>query len=455
VTGVGVGGPVSITATSEGRSGSTAVTVTPVPVGTVSVAPAAKNLTVGTSTTLVATVKDANGTIVTNRVVTWTTSAPLIATVSSTGVVTAVAIGGPVTITATSEGKSGSSDITVTPVPVGSVTVAPTTTGMIVGTTTTLTPTVRDSNGVVVTNRVVTWATSDPLIATVSSTGVVTAVGVGGPVTITATSEGKSGSGTVTVARVPVGTVTLPATSTLVAGQSTTLAPVVKDANGVVVTDRVVTWTSSNTAVATVSASGVVQSLVTGTTRITATSEGKSGFTDLTVTPAPVGTVTLAPTPTTVASGSTVALVATVKDVNGTTVTDRVVTWQSSDDLIATVSPTGVVTGQLVGTVTITATSEGKSGTASVTVTPGPAATVTVTPPTASVKDGANVQLAATAADAKGNPITGRPFTWGTSDSGVATVNASGRVTGRKAGNVTITATLDGKSDSSLVTVTP
>ena len=114
-----------------------------------------------------------------------------------------------------------------------------------------------------------------------------------------------------------------------------------------------------------------------------------------------------------------------------------------------------MVTGQLVGTVTITATSEGKSGTASVTVTPGPAATVTVTPPTASVKDGANVQLTATAVDAKGNAITGRTFTWGTSDASIATVNASGRVTGRKAGTATIIATLDGKSDSSLVTVTP
>jgi uncharacterized protein YjdB len=449
-------GDATITATSEGKSGNASITVIPVPVGSVTVTPATKSLVAGTTTALTATVKDANGNTVTNRPVTWSSSDPLVATVSSTGVVTAVAPGSA-TITATSEGQSGSSAITVTPVPVASVTVQPPTMALVVGQTATATAVLKDANGNVLTGRVVTWVSSNPLIATVSATGLVTAVAPSGasPVFITASSEGWNGSTAVTVARVPVGSVTLPATATLVAGQSTTLTPVVKDANDVVVTDRVVTWQSSNTSVATVSTAGVVKSLVTGTADITATSEGKSATTALTVTPAAVGTVTIAPLTATIASGSTVTLVATVKDVNGTTVTDRVVTWKSSNDLVATVSATGVVTGLVAGSATITATTEGKSGTATVTIIPGPAATVTVTPATTSVRDGSTVQLTATAVDAKGNAIVGRAFTWVSSDASIASVNGSGRVTGRKAGPVTITAMLDGKSDFSQVTVTP
>jgi uncharacterized protein YjdB len=113
------------------------------------------------------------------------------------------------------------------------------------------------------------------------------------------------------------------------------------------------------------------------------------------------------------------------------------------------------VSGLKVGSTTITATSEGKSGTATVTVAPGPAATVTVTPPTVTVRDGTLVQLTATAVDANGNAVTGRAFTWGTSDSVIATVSGSGRVSTKRSGVVTITATLDGKSDTSQITVTP
>jgi uncharacterized protein YjdB len=271
---------------------------------------------------------------------------------------------------------------------------------------------------------------------------------------ITASSEGWNGSTAVTVTRVPVRSVTLPTTATLVAGGSTTLSPVVEDANGVVVTDRVVTWSSSNTSVATVSSAGVVKSLITGTATIAATSEGTSGSTALTVTPAAVGSVTLAPSSPTVISGSTVALAATVRDINGTAVTDREVTWTSSDDLVATVSTTGDVTGLAAGTATITARSESESGTAIVTVTPGAADTVTVTPATTSVKDGLAVQLTAAAVDAKGNAIIGRAFTWTSSETSVAMVSGTGRVTGRRAGLVTIRASLNGKSDTAQVTVT-
>jgi hypothetical protein len=111
---------VIITATSEGKSGTSTVAVnaaTPAPVATVTVSPATGNVLVGSTLQLTATTMDASGNTLTGRTITWTSSSPTLATVSSGGLVTGVAVGS-VTFTATSEGKSGQSQISVnTPLP--------------------------------------------------------------------------------------------------------------------------------------------------------------------------------------------------------------------------------------------------------------------------------------------------------------------------------------------------
>src|SRR5204863_2229462 len=96
------------------------------------------------------------------------------------------------------------------------------------------------------------------------------------------------------------------------------------------------------------------------------------------------------------------------KDANGAPLSGRTVTWSSSNTAVATVSNSGLVSGVTPGTATITATSEGKSGTSSVTVTNVPVATVDVTPPSASVQAGQTVQLTAAPKTAKGPPRTDR-----------------------------------------------
>src|SRR5207249_2039573 len=100
------------------------------------------------------------------------------------------------------------------------------------------------------------------------------------------------------------------------------------------------------------------------------------------------------------------------------------------------------------------ATSEGKSGTSAITVTFVPVASVTVAPATASVNEGKTVQLTATPKDANGAPLAGRAVTWVSSNTTVATVSASGLVTGKVAGTATITATSEGVSGTSAITVT-
>jgi uncharacterized protein YjdB len=215
-----------------------------------------------------------------------------------------------------------------------------------------------------------------------------------------------------------------------------------------------VTWNSNNTLIATVSQTGLVTGTGPGTTNITATSEGKTGSTTLTVSVAPVATVTVTPSSATILTGQTQQLTATMKDLLGNTLTGRSVTWSTSDPSVATVSPSGLVTGVDAGSVTITATSEGKTGTATITVMLAPVATVTVSPASFSVARNSAKTLTATLRDAAGNVLTGRSIVWVSSDTTIATVDQSGVVRGVKEGSATITATSEGKSGSSSATVT-
>ena len=456
VTAKVVGGPVTITATSEGKSGTAAVTVTLVPVESVNVSPATGSVQVAATLQLTATLLDANGNTLTGRTVAWSTSDANIATVDATGLVTGKAAGGPVTITATSEGKSGTAAVTVTPIPVASVDVTPSPATVFVGATLQLTATPKDANGNPLSGRPVTWTSSDENIATVDATGLVTGKAVGGPISVSATSEGKSGTATITVTLVPVASVAVdPPTASVLVGSTVQLTATPKDANGNPLTGRTVAWTTSDANLATVDANGLVTGKAAGPATITATSEGKSGTSVVTVGLVPVATVEVAPTSATIQVGATVQLTATLKDADGNVLTGRTVAWSTSNSTLATVDASGLVTGKAAGgPVTITATSEGKSGSAGVTVIPVPVASVAVSPPTATIAVGGTVQLTATPQDANGKPLTGRTVTWSTNDASVASVSTSGLVTGRAAGGpVTILATSEGQSGSASITV--
>src|SRR3989442_13207909 len=101
--------------------------------------------------------------------------------------------------------------------------------------------------------------------------------------------------------------------------------------------------------------------------------------------------------------GQTLQLTATIKDSAGNVLSGRAVTWTSSDASVATVSSSGLVGAVAAGSVTITATSEGRSGTAAIVVANTPVASVVVSPASAGVLVGGTVQLAASPRDAAGN----------------------------------------------------
>src|SRR6266513_2640794 len=260
-------------------------------------------------------------------------------------------------------------------------------------------------------------------------------------------------NGPVTPAAVASVTVS-PATASIWVGQTDQLTATPKDSAGGTLTGRTVTWTSSNTSVATVSSSGLVTSGVPGTATITATSEGKAGSAVVTATSVPVASVAVSPGAASIRVGQTVQLAATPKDSSGSTLAGRTVTWASGDTTVARVSPSGLVTGVAPGTASIIATSEGKSGTAAITMTTVPVASVAVSPATAGLQVGQTVQLTAAPKDSAGIALTGRAVTWTSSNSAMATVSSSGLVKGVAPGTATITATSEGKAGSAAVTVT-
>jgi Big-like domain-containing protein len=223
-------------------------------------------------------------------------------------------------------------------------------------------------------------------------------------------------------------------------------------------------WESSYTPFATVDQTGMVTGKWPGTTNIRAF-VGKFSQT-ITITVANVTTpppsnpavasvvVTLPASTTTV--GASVQASASTLDASGKPVTGGTTTWTSSNNGIATVSATGVVTAVAQGTVSITATNSGKSGAATLTVQPASTtapASVSVTINAASLTVGQTTTAAATVKDASGKTIAGATVAWSSSNATIAAVNAAGVVTAAAAGQANIVATSGGKSGAVTVTV--
>ena len=155
-------------------------------------------------------------------------------------------------------------------------------------------------------------------------------------------------------------------TATLTEGDIMYLTATVSPDNA---TDKTVTWSSSNTAVATVDNNGMVTAKVAGKATITATAGGHSATCVVTVEKKviPVSDITINPETATLTEGDIMGLTATVSPDNAT---DKTVIWSSDNTAVATVDNNGMVTAKVAGTATITATAGGHSATCVVTVEP-------------------------------------------------------------------------------------
>jgi len=221
---------------------------------------------------------DSSGGVVTGRTVSWSSSNPDVATVSASGLVKGISAGAAV-ISASADGKDGTAIVNVSLVPVTSVTVVPGTESVSAGASVALSVILKDSADRILTGRHIDWTSSAPSIASVTAAGVVNGILVGAA-EIVATVEGKTGKATINVNTLttPVATITLNPTETEMSGGATKqITATLRDANGNVVGNRTINWSSSNPARATVSSDGTVTANpVDGSVTITASVEGKS-----------------------------------------------------------------------------------------------------------------------------------------------------------------------------------
>jgi len=413
----------------------------------VTVDPTKLSLGVGDTETLTATITPANAT---NKNITWKSSNTKVAIVDANGLVTAKSVG-TATITATTVdgSKIASCAVSVT-IPVTSISIKPATLTLAMGVSSTLKPTIEPTNA---TDKSVIWKSSNTNIATVDTAGKVTGIAAGDAnITITTNSGNLTVTCKVTVvpAIVLVTSVSVSPTSlSLNIGSISTLTASVLPANA---TNKNILWSSSNTKIATVDSNGKVTAIAKGSATITAASSDgkKKAICKLTVT-VPVDSVIVLPTIVNLAVGKTNTLKVTVLP---TTADNKNVTWASSNTNVATVDTKGKITAKAFGTSTITVTTVDGNKKASCNVyTFIPVTSINISSKTLSVNIGASNTLSATVLPAN---ATSKEVTWKSSNSKIATVNESGKVTGIAKGSATITVTsVEGsKTATCKVTVT-
>lgn len=338
-------GTATITVESKdgGARTACAVTVSPkvIPVESITLSQNEAVMQKGETVSLTATVKPANAT----EAVVWTSNNTSVATVKD-GVVTAVGIGAA-SITATAGDKNASCTVTVKEayIEVTSITLNQTSFFLMEGDSYLLTATVKPSDA---TDKTVTWSSSDEKLATVYG-GKVTAIKAGN-VTITAKAGDKTATCEIEITpRIAVESVTLNHTElTLLLGATETLSAEVLPENA---TDKSVKWSSSDTDVVVVRNNGKITAVGLGTAVITAKAGEKSATCKVTVKPVEVESIALNKTYLTLNLDESETLTVIFTPEN---VTDKTVTWESSDPNIVTVKD-GTVHAIARGTVTITA----------------------------------------------------------------------------------------------------
>lgn len=441
---------------------------TTVHVTDISMSPDSLQLTVGGYSYFYATISPSDAS---NKSVTWTSDDPSIASVNSSGKVTGVAVGSTwinvysnddssiwtyKRVTVTSSGGGGGTVVT-------GVTLNNTSLSMYVGDTETLVATVSPPTA---TTKDVTWSSNKTSVATVSSSGVVTAKTAGtATITVKTVDGNKTATCTVTVTEKPSGNIPVTGVSlnkssaTIFINKTVTLVATITPSNA---TNKTVTWSSSNTSVASVSG-GVVTGKAKGTAIITAkTADGNYKATCTVTVKKPVSSITLNKYELELAIDASEQLTATVtpSDAN-----DKSVTWSSSKTSVATVQSNGTVIAKAEGVCDIYATANdgsGKQASCAVSVYDGssPVAKIPVSAVAILNSQGIDVsggtinmnltsykteQLSAKVTPTDASPVT---YTWSSRSEGVATVSLNGKVTVVAAGTAIIDLYANGYNSS-------
>ncbi|HET7749945.1 MAG TPA: Ig-like domain-containing protein [Terriglobales bacterium] len=387
----------------------------------------------------------------------WKSSDSNIASVAG-GKVTAVGAG-TVMVSATSGKFSASATLQVTSAAtnLASIAVSPTASSLPVNTSQqfTATGTYKDGSSRDLTT-LVNWASSSTATATINASGQATAMAAGST-TISAALGGIKGSTSLTVTAPTISSIVVTPdglTLGIGIGQQYTATAIYSDGS---TQDLVsgVTWSSSATGVVTINSSGLATTVGAGTATITAQVGSFTDTTLLTVVAANLVSISVTPTPLSIAIGTDQQFSAVGSFNDGSTQLLTSVTWSSSSSSVATVNSAGLATAVGTGTATITATSGSVSGAAALTVTGATVTSITVTPANSNMPVGTTKQFTATAtfSDSSSEDVTAVVL-WGSSKPGVASISNQGLVSSVATGSTTISAVLGSVTGTTSLTVT-
>jgi uncharacterized protein YjdB len=454
------GNPVTITATADGMSNTTSVYITAAVAESLTLTPTTASIASGTTQQYSVDAIYSDGSIQPLTAgLSWASSSASTASISALGLATGIAAGQS-TITVTYGSMSATATLTVTPATLTSIVVTPVTTVVGVKGNVQFTATgVFTDNSTQDLSSQAAWSSSVASVALISNTGLATGLSAGAT-TITANYGGLSGSATLNVSTATLISITVTPANPIVPPHSKiqmTATGNFSDGSHLVLSG--VSWRTSSAKYAMVSGSGVVRTKKSSNkvVPVSASLNGITGTTQLTITSMTVQSLSLTPSNATMAVGTTqpFALIGTFSD--GVTTVDLTPSarWQTSNYHYAVINRSGIATGLGAGSVTITGSYQNLTpATTTLTVSNATIQSITVTPASPTIALGSMQQFAAMGlfSDGSTQDITA-VSQWTSSTPTVAVVNKTGRAFSATHGQTNINATYKGTTGTTLLTV--
>jgi uncharacterized protein YjdB len=351
---------------SRGRSSQAPVDLDPVPHRVEIVPPPPVFTSLGEALDLVAFVVFATGDVIPGRAPLWSSADPATVEVSPQGRAVARAPGGT-TLQASHEGAASASTSAEVRLVAVSLHMTPPALALREGSDATLSVSARDAGGSSFLPDRLDWSSSDSSVASVSGSGIVTAL-VPGSTTIRAGQDGVVAESLVRVDPRAASIQVSPPTADLPAGATLLLFASVTDPRGAPIDPPGVTWTSTDPSVATASADGEVTGRSAGSTRIRAERDGVWDEAVITVVQT-VGAIEVSPSSAILRTQESATFTATVSDGLGNPFPPPAgVIWSIDDPGVAQVDGRGRVLALAAGTTRLRATRDGVAGSAQLTV---------------------------------------------------------------------------------------
>lgn len=400
---------------------------------------------VGDSFRLTASPRDAQGDVVPEAPLDWSSSNSAVFAVNRDGLVTALAVG-TAEVHAMSGTARGTIAVSVVPSRVVNLQLSIPPGVLVAGDRIQLAARAVDKHQRPLAYSV-RWGVADPSVADVSPEGVLQARAPG-LVEVFAEANGVRTGARVEVASPAVQSIRLttePANP--VVGDRIVIDATLLDAEGQPLRDRATAWTINDRSLVRVVTDGVYEAISDGRLIVSITSEGKIASSELIIAPAPVATVRISQAPQSIVVGSTFRLTGSAHDVRGKVLPGRKVEWSVGDSSFASVSDTGTVSALGSGDLRIVATCEGKTAALPISIQPPPISAVRVSGVPQAVYVKMPFRLAAVIIDGWGKQIH-RTVEWRSSNVSIVSIAPTGEATASAVGHVRISAVVEGVEGS-------